>query len=112
MSAVGKGSLWSTELVTEIKTNKLLHWLVQHPGLYLVIYIQTYTRRFLRTSSCEWVFMKHLVGEHNLFKVLLGNQVTLHVFKNKALVSNIRAGRKASIGGIDGSQTGMSTFQV
>ena len=34
-------------------------------------------------------------------------QGTLHVLKNKALVFNIRAGRKASTGGIDGCQTGM-----
>ena len=63
-------------------------------------------------SSCGWIFMTHLIGEHNMFKVLLDNQATLHVFKNEALVSNIRAGRKASIGGIDGSQSGMSTFKV
>ena len=47
--------------------------------------------------------MTHLFGEHNMFKVLLDNQETLHVFKNKALVSNNRAGRRASIGGIGGS---------
>ena len=33
--------------------------------------------------------MTHLVGEHNMCKMLLGNQATLHVFKNETLVSNI-----------------------
>ena len=56
--------------------------------------------------------MTHLAGEHNMFKVLLVNQATLHLVKNEALVSNIRAGRKTSIGGIDVSQTSMSTVQV
>ena len=60
-------------------------------------------QKFLITSGCEWIFMTYLVDEHNMLRVLLDNQVTLHAFKSKTLVSNIRAGRKASIGGIDGS---------
>ena len=34
------------------------------------------------------------------------------MFKNEGLVFNIGANRKASIGGIDGSQTGMTTVQI
>ena len=64
-------------------------------------------QRFLMTSRCEWVFMKNFVSEHNMYKTLLDNQATLHVFKNEALVSNIRASRKVSIDGIDGRRTGM-----
>ena len=45
-------------------------------------------------------------------KVLLSSQVTLHLFENETPVSNIRADRKVSIGGVDDIQTGMSTDQV
>ena len=51
-------------------------------------------------------------GNHSI-KVLLDNLAALHVFKNKALVSYIRPNGKASnIGGIDGSQSGMSAEQI
>ena len=45
-------------------------------------------------------------------RVLFNNQATLYVLKSEELESNIGADRKASIGGIDGSQTGMTTVQV
>ena len=64
------------------------------------------------TFETVWVFMTRLLGEHTIFKVLLENQATLHVFKNNSLVSNIRAEGNASIGGIYGSQTGMTTVLV
>ena len=41
-------------------------------------------QRILISSESNWVFMTRLVGEHNMFKVLLDNQATLHVFKNGA----------------------------
>ena len=57
----------------------------------------------------DWVFMTKLSGGNHRFKVLLDNQA----YKNEALVSNIRPNGKArSIGGIDGSQSGMSTEQI
>ena len=56
--------------------------------------------------------MTWLVGKHNILKVLLDNHATLYEFKNAALVSNITVGKKASIDGIDGSHTGVSTVQV
>ena len=56
--------------------------------------------------------MSLLVCEHNMLKVLLENQATLHVLKNELLLFNISADKKASIRGIDGSQTGIPTFQV
>ena len=66
----------------------------------------------LISSESERVFMTRLIGEQNMLKVLLDNHATLHVFKNEVLVSNIRAGRKTSFGGIGGSKSGMSTIQV
>ena len=53
--------------------------------------------------------MTRLIGEHNMVKVLLDNRVIRRVLKNETTVFNIRAVRKVSIGGIDGSQ---STFLV
>ena len=47
-------------------------------------YVDITMQRFLKANTCEYVFMTHLGGEHNMFKVLLDNQATLHVFKNKA----------------------------
>ena len=69
-------------------------------------------QRILISSEYDWVFISGLVAGHYMLKVLLDNQVTRHVLKNASLVSNIRAGRKASIGGIDVSQTAMSAVQV
>ena len=60
-------------------------------------------QRILISPESNWVFMTRLVGEHNIFRMLLDNQATLHVHKNKTLVSNIRASRKARIGCIAGS---------
>ena len=67
--------------------------------------------QILISSQSEWVFMTRLVGKRSMFEVHLDNQVTLHVTKNEALMSNIRVSRKTNIGGIDGSQTGMSIVQ-
>ena len=58
------------------------------------------TQKFLMTFEPEWVFMTRLFGENRIIKVLVDNQAALNVFKNEALVPNIRAGRKASISGI------------
>ena len=57
--------------------------------------------------------MTKLSAGNHIFKVLLDNQATKHVFKNEALVSNTRTNRKAhNVGGIDGSQSCMSTEQI
>ena len=29
----GRNNLWPLELATELKSNKLLHWVVKHPGV-------------------------------------------------------------------------------
>ena len=63
--------------------------------------------------SSVLVFMTKLSGGNNCFKVRLDNQATLHVFKNEVLVSNIHPNDRArNIGGIDDSQSGMSTEQI
>ena len=57
--------------------------------------------------------MTNLSERNHMFRVLLGNQATLHVFKNEAMVSNNRANWKPrNIGGIDGIQSGMSAEQI
>ena len=58
-------------------------------------------QRILISSESEWVFMTRFVGKHNIFKMFLDNQATPRMFKNRELVSLIRAGRNAIIGDID-----------
>ena len=76
---------------------------------FLSISFRAIMQRILISSEFEWIFMTHLVSDHNMFKVLLNSQATLYVFKIETLVPNIRDSKKASIGGLDRSQTAVST---
>ena len=49
--------------------------------------------------------MTKLVGEYNMLRVLLDNQVTLHIFKNETLMSKNRDVREVSIDVINSNQT-------
>ena len=72
--------------------------------------LKIFVQRFLMTSQSDKVFITWLVDEHNKFKELLVDQATLHVFKIEAMISKI--GGKASIGGMNGNKTCVSTVQI
>ena len=63
---------------------------------------------YAKAQYCIRMFTRN-----NVFKAVLDNKATLHIFKNGHVVTNTRlSNKKTNIGGIDGTQAGVSTDQA